>query len=155
MTKPSSFVDRLRPHIGHRPRGEQLFLAALLESGAAERYREWAGTVADVELSAGLRECAVREDTVAAELRKHFADELVEPKDFRELMGIVQMEVVALFGGLSVDEQLDAQASAERGGEQLWLELAAAESDSERKAVFEECARLEAASAAFLEQRKK
>jgi hypothetical protein len=60
--------------------------------------------------------------------------------------------VVVLFGGLSMEEQFDVQAKAERGGQQLWVELAAAESDSSLKEVFEECAKLEAASAEFLEK---
>ncbi len=154
MSKPQSFVDRVRPLIAHRPRGEQLFLAALLENGAAERYREWAGGTSDAAFADGLRACAEREDTVARTVRKHFATELVQPKDFGELMAAVQKEVAALFGGLGLQEQFDEQARAERGGEQLWLELAAAENDPARKAVFTDCARLEAASAEFLETRR-
>jgi hypothetical protein len=152
MDKPQSFVDRLRPLIGHRPRGEQLFLAALLENGAAERYREWAAKASDAGVAAGLRACAEREDTVARTVRKHFAAEIVQPADFGELMAAVQKEVVQLFGRLGMKEQFDVQARAERGGEQLWLELAAAENDTALGAVFMECARLEAASAEYLER---
>jgi rubrerythrin len=152
MTPSPSFVDRIRPLIAHRPRGEQLFLAALLENGAAERYREWAGKAADPDFAEGLRECAEREDTVAGNVRKHFGTELRQPADLSELIAAVQKEVVVLFGGLSMEEQFDVQAKAERGGQQLWVELAAAESDSSLKEVFEECAKLEAASAEFLEK---
>jgi rubrerythrin len=150
-----SFVDRIRPLIAHRPRGEQLFLAALLENGAAERYREWASQTADSSLADGLMACADREDTVARSVRDSFGSELQQPEDFRELLGAVQKEVVALFGGLSLEEQFDVQASAERGGEKLWSELAEAESDPALKAVFVECAHLEAASAEFLESRER
>jgi hypothetical protein len=152
MTQSPSFVDRIRPLLADRPRGEQLFLAALLENGAAARYREWAGDEADPELAEGLRECAEREDTVAGEIRKHFGAELKEPADLGELLAAVEREVAALFGGLSVREQFAVQAKAERGGQQLWLELAAAESDASLKEVFVECARLESESAEFLEK---
>jgi len=152
MSKPQSFVERIRPLIGHRPRGEQLFLAALLENGAAERYREWATSASDPAHADGLRACADREDTVARNVRKNFGSELRQPEDFAELIAAVQREVAALFGGLGMEEQFDEQAKAERGGEQLWLELASAESDAALKAVFVECARLEAASADYLEK---
>lgn len=150
-----SFVDRIRPLIAHRPRGEQLFLAALLENGAAQRYRRWASEFTDSTFADGLMACADREDTVARSVRDSFGSELQQPEDYRELLGAVQREVDALFGGLSLEDQLDAQASAERGGENLWRELAEAESDPALKAVFVECAHLEAASAEFLENRER
>jgi rubrerythrin len=152
VSSPTSFVDRIRPLFAHRPRGEQLFLAALLENGAAQRYREWAASVADASIAEGLRCCAEREDTVARTIRNSLASELRQPADFGDLIAAVQREVVALFGGLDMQQQFEAQARAERGGQQLWLELATAESDAKLAAVFEECARLEAASAEFLEQ---
>jgi hypothetical protein len=155
MDKPQSFVDRVRPLIANRPRGEQLFVAALLENGAAQRYREWASGTSDPGFADGLLACADREDTVARSVRDGFGPELRQPDDLRDLLGAIQKEVVALFGGLSMEEQFDVQASAERGGEQLWRELAEAEDDPARKAVLVECAHLEAASAEFLETRER
>src|SRR5688572_25484832 len=118
MEDTRSFVERVRPLIAHRPRGEQLFVAALLENGAAQRYREWAAQ--NESLATGLRACAEREDAVATAVRKHFAAELAEPKDFRELIAAIQREVAVLFGGLGFEEQTVVQAKAERGGQQLW-----------------------------------
>ena len=153
MNTSASFVERVRPLIAGRPRGEQLFLAALLESAAAARYREWAGAVESEDLAAGLQLCAEREDAIAETVRDQFAAELSQPEDLKAVLAAIQGEVEALFGGRSLDEQMDIQAAAERGGEQLWTELAAAETDAVTKSVLLECAALESASAGFLESR--
>ena len=152
MSSSPNFVERLRPLIAGRPRGEQLFIAALLESAAADRYRAWAAATSDEETAAGLETCAEREDVIAGTVRAHFAVELKKPDDFAALLGAIQQEVEALFGGLGFEEQAAIQAAAERGGEQLWSELAEAEPDPATKAVLLECAGLEASSAAFLEE---
>src|SRR6185369_6037996 len=136
--------------LGNRPRGEQLFLAALLESAAGARYREWAAQAGDADLSHGLSLCAEREDTIAATVREKFAEELKQPADLRELLGAIQKVVAELFGGRSFEEQLQIQAAAERSGEQLWNELAGDEHDIARKAALLDCAALEAASAAYI-----
>jgi hypothetical protein len=149
---PQNFVDRIRPLVGTRPRGEQLFVAALLENGAAARYREWAvGQAARPELAEGLRLCAEREDEVASTVRRRFADEIRQPADLAPLLAAIQKEVAAVFGDSGFEEQAAIQASAERGGEQLWKDLAAEERDPSLRATLLHCASLEAASAGFLE----
>ena len=151
MTANTSFVDRLRPLLADRSVGEQLYVIALLESRSAERYREWAEQVAGEDLVHGLRRCAEREDIIAAQIRTRFKETLEQPTDFEQLLRRIQAEVVAIFGGRSREEQFEIQAQAERGGERLWNDLAAAESDAGTKAMLLECAALEAGSAEFLE----
>lgn len=151
MSTARSFVDRIRPLFEHRPRGQLLYLAAMLESAAASRYRAWAANAAGEDLARGLRACAEREDEVAAIIRERFAAELERPEDSGALMEDLLREVAESSSGRSIAEQYLLQAEAERAGELLWRGLAAAEPDAARKAVFLQCAELEAASAVYLE----
>jgi rubrerythrin len=145
-------IDRLAPLIAEHTLGEQLYVAALLENRSAERYREWAGQVSDAETARGLRACADREDDIAKRIRAHFAAIIGPPRDFERLAPKIQAEVVALFGGRTREQQFAVQAEAERGGEQFWTGLAAAEKDESTKRLLLECAGLEAGSAEFLER---
>jgi hypothetical protein len=151
MNTAASLVERLRPLLADRALGQQLYVVALLESGSAERYRQWAREVADPGIARRLTECAEREDAIAGLVRGHFAAVIEQPPDLPVLAGKIQREVAALFGGHDRDEQFSIQGQAERGGEQFWQDLAAAERDPGTKAVLVECAELEAGSARFLE----
>jgi hypothetical protein len=154
MSTSGSFVDRVRPLVADLPLGERLFVVALLESQSAERYRQWAAGAADPDLARGFAECGEREDRIADAIRAKFAAIVKQPDAFGALAQKLQAEVVAVFGGRTSEEQFQIQAGAERGGEQLWADLAANEQDAGAKQVFLECASLEAASAAFLESLK-
>lgn len=151
MKNSGTFVDRIRPLFEGRPRGQLLYLAAMLESAAASRYREWAAKAGREDLARGLRACADREDDVAATIREHFDAELEQPDDSSALMKGLLREVEELSNGRAIEEQYLLQAAAERAGELLWMSLAAAEPDTGTKAVFLRCAELEAASASYLE----
>lgn len=151
MKNQRSFLERIRPLFEHRSRGQLLYLAAMLESAAASRYREWAAKAAREEIAKGLRGCAEREDEIAAIIRRDFAGELEKPEDSAELMEGLRREVAEMSRGTTIEEQFPVQASAERAGEQLWKALAGSEPAAEKKAVFLQCAELEAASALYLE----
>src|SRR5262245_43807564 len=105
-----TLVDRLRPLLVEHTLGEQLYVVALLESRSADRYREWAGQVADPALANGLRACADREDDIANRIRARFAGILTPPHDFDRLAPRIQAEVAALFGGQSREQQFLIQA---------------------------------------------
>jgi hypothetical protein len=147
----TSFVDRIRPLVADLTLGERLFVVALLESGSAERYRAWATEALDPELARGLRGCAEREDEIAKVVRAHFSESLRPPANFDSLAKTIQAEVETVFGAKMRHEQYRLQAEAERGGEQLWKDLAAAEENEETNRVLLKCAELEAASAEYLE----
>jgi hypothetical protein len=151
MISAPSFVERVRPLLIDRKLGEQLYMVAILESRSGERYRQWAADAVDAEVARGLEECAAREDAIAKLVRERFAAVLEEPEDLPALGGAIAKEVAAVFDGRTRKEQYRIQAEAERGGEQLWTDLAAAESDAATKAVLTRCAELEVASARFLE----
>ena len=151
MSARGSLVERLGPLLAEHSLGEQLYVVALLESRSADRYREWAGQVADAELARGLRACADREDDIAQRIRAKFAAVLAPPHDFDRLAPRIQAEVAELFGGYSREQQFQIQAQAERGGQQFWTDLAAGEKDESTKRLLLECAALEEGSAKFLE----
>src|SRR5688572_784034 len=150
-TTTRGLVERLTPLLAQRPPGERLFVVAMLERGSADRYREWAVRAKDPERARGLQECARREEEIATRLYARYGDAITQPADLAALLGVVQKEVIDLFGGRSDEEQYAIQASAERGGEAFWEGLAAEERDAATRQTLVDCAELEAQSAAFLE----
>jgi hypothetical protein len=139
----------LAPQLGSLPDGALPGFLALLERGAAARYRRWAS-----ELPAhadGLRACAAREDEIADRVDTLFP---LEP-DLRErLEGELPAAAKiygSLFDGLDPLDQLAVQAGAERQGAAAWRGLAAPLSDPALRDALEACARLEEESAAYLE----
>jgi hypothetical protein len=122
---------------------------ALLERGAAARYRQWAEQMP--ERAAGLLACAAREEEIADRIDAAFP---LEPR-MREGLGRELPEAreiyVSLFVGHGVEDQLAIQAGAERQGAAAWRGLAAGSEDPALRAVLEDCARLEEESAGYRE----
>jgi hypothetical protein len=131
------------------PEGALPGFLALLERGAAARYREWADALP--EYADGLRACAAREEEIADRIDAAFpmASPLRERSErqlpeARELYG-------SLFVGHGPEDQLAIQAGAERQGAAAWRGLAAGVDDPALREVLESCARLEEESARYLE----
>lgn len=144
-----NFAILLGPFIGEVPEDGRPRFLALLERGAAERYRGWARELP--EHAETLRACADREDEiadrvealfpVAAELEKEIARPLPRARD-------TYMDV---FAGVPVLDQLAVQACAERQGAAAWRGMAASQDDAAVREELEGCALLEEASADALE----
>jgi hypothetical protein len=144
-----NFAVLLGPFIGEVPEEGRPRFLALLERGAAERYRAWARELP--EHAGTLLACAEREDEiadrveavfpVAAELEKEVARPLPRARD-------VYYDV---FAGMPVRDQLAVQADAERQGAAAWRGLATQQEDAAVREELERCARLEEASAEALE----
>lgn len=125
-----------------------LFLAAL-ERGAADRYRRWAGEIES--LSAGLLECAAREDEIATRVERLFpVDAEARQRVAAEMPG-ARDTYLAVFEDMAVEEQLLVQANAERQGAAAWRGIASQQRDPSVREALEACARLEEESALFLE----
>jgi hypothetical protein len=150
-TSEAGIVDLLRALLEPLPRGEQLFVIALLEAGSGQRYRAWADEADDEETARGLRSCAAREEEIARRLRATLRDELTAPADLDRLVGRIQDVSRSVFADRSARERFALQAVAERGGASVWRELGTAEVDAARAGFFGELAALEEESAAFLE----
>jgi hypothetical protein len=131
--------------VEHRP-----VLIAMLERGAAKRYRQWAEGAADASERDGLLACAAREEAIAA------AAEALVPNP-AEILATFTVHLPALrdaftevYGNKSRLEQLAVQAAGERVGAAIWRRFAAS-AGPEAKATFLHCAELEEGSADFLD----
>lgn len=143
------FGELLGPYIARvAPETMPRFLA-LLERGAAERYRTWAERLA--EHRDGLLSCAAREDEIADRIEGAFAlDDSLRPQLEAPLAEAVTV-YYDVFAPLSVRDQLRVQANAERQGAQAWRNIAARHLDPAVIGQLNECSRLEEESADYLD----
>jgi hypothetical protein len=149
VTAPD-FASLLAPHIERVPEAALPAFLARLERSAADRYRMWAE--ACPEHAEGLLECAAREDDIADRVDRVYpahAPEQVAAMD--SAFAPAKETYYAVFAGLSPIEQMTIQANAERQGAAAWRGMIDVESDESVRAELEECARIEEASADFLD----
>lgn len=91
---------------------------AILERGAAERYRGWAEAVP--EYRTGLLACAAREDQIANKVDALIPIPVEHRKTVEGLMVLAKEAYFGVFENLSVIEQMTIQAAAERQGARAW-----------------------------------
>ena len=139
------FGALLAPFISQVPPDAMPRFLALLERGAANRYREWAEMLpdhADVLLS-----CAASEDDIADRIEAAFTlDDTHRDVVAAPLPGAIDTYRKA-FGGLDVWDQLRVQANAERQGAQAWRGIATRVGDQVVLDALAACSALEEASA--------
>jgi hypothetical protein len=131
------FGALLAPFISQVPTDAMPRFLALLERGAANRYREWAELLpahADALLT-----CAASEDEIADRI------------EAAPLPGAIDTYRNA-FGGLDVWDQLRVQANAERQGAQAWRNIATRVDDPAVLDALATCSTLEEASADRLDE---
>jgi len=143
-----NFGELLAPYIGQVPAAAVPNFLALLERGAAERYRQWAGQMP--EHAEGLLACAAREDEIADtadglfpiadELRQEISQPLPQARDV----------YYAVFADLELNDQLAIQADAELQGAAAWRGMISDDTAADLRAGLEHCAQLEETSSAFL-----
>lgn len=143
------FGELLGPYIARvAPETMPRFLA-LLERGAAERYRRWAAALP--EHRDGLMSCAGREDEIADLIEGAFAlDESLRPQLEAPLSDAIAV-YYDVFAPLSIRDQLRVQADAERQGANAWRGIASRHPDPRVISVLDECSRLEELSADYLD----
>ena len=139
------FGALLAPFISQVPPDAMPRFLALLERGAANRYREWAEMLpdhADVLLS-----CAASEDDIADRIEAAFTLDATHRNVITApLPGAIDTYREA-FGGLDVWDQLRVQANAERQGAQAWRGIAMRVDDQVVLDALAACSALEEASA--------
>jgi hypothetical protein len=140
-----NFGELLGPYIGAVPPETVPRFLALLERGAADRYRSWAGELpahSDVLLS-----CAASEDEIADRVEAVFA----LPTELRDAVHAplagARSAYEDVFVGLDVWDQLRIQADAERQGAQAWRNIVARTADAQVVDALAACSALEEASA--------
>lgn len=143
------FGELLGPYIVQvAPQTMPRFLA-LLERGAAERYRRWALVLP--EHQAGLLRCAASEDEIADRIDGAFElDESLREQLVAPLPEALQT-YYEVFAPLPIWDQLRIQADAERQGAAAWRGIASRHPDAKVVEVLETCSRLEETSADFLD----
>jgi hypothetical protein len=144
------FGELLAPFISQVPAEVKPRFLALLERGAAERYRGWAAALPQhAEL---LMRCAASEDEIADRIESVFGvpESLVEalhaplPEATKTYYGV--------FDGMDVWDQLRVQANAERQGAQAWRTISAAISDERVLEQLTACSALEESAADALDE---
>lgn len=112
------FGELLAPFLTPIPAEAKPGALALLERGAAERYRGWADAVPEYRM--GLLACAAREDQIANKIDALLPIPLEQRETVDALIVLAKQAYFAVFENLSVIDQMTIQASAERQGSRAW-----------------------------------
>ena len=139
------FGRLLAPYLARVPAEALPRFLALLERGAADRYRFWAAELpahAEVLLS-----CASSEEEIADRVDAAFALAPEHEALIHEPLPDARRTYEDVFAGVDVWDQLRIQANAERQGAQAWRNLASRVTDDGIVATLGACAALEEASA--------
>jgi hypothetical protein len=140
-----NFGALLAPYIGQVPADAMPRFLALLERGAAERYREWADALPDH--APALLICSRAEDEIADRIESAFElDESLRPA-LEAPLPEAKRTYYDVFAGMDVWDQLRVQANAERQGAQAWRNIATRTTDERVLAELAACSALEEASA--------
>lgn len=133
------------------PRPQQPLLIAFAERLAAERYRGWAGQVADAKQKAALLACATREEEIAGRIERLYPGAEAAQKELLAANPDLLEINRKLFASLTLEQQFRLQAQGERLGAATWRAFAAHATDPAARDVFLGCAPLEEESAELLE----
>lgn len=139
------FGALLRPYISQVPDAARPRFLALLERGAADRYRHWAGLLPDHADT--LAVCAAAEDEIADRVEAMFALDPALSTVLTAPLPAATATYYDVFAGMEVWDQLRVQAGAERQGARAWRSIAAVHPDPSVCDGLEACSRLEEASA--------
>ena len=143
------FGELLSPYISAVPAEISPRFLALLERGAASRYRGWAEMLP--EHAEGLMKCSEAEDEIANRIEGAFAmDESLREKLEAPLPGALKT-YYDVFSQYDVWDQLRIQANAERQGAGAWQRIAATHPDPKVVEVLNSCSALELESADYLD----
>jgi len=140
-----NFGALLAPYIGQVPPEAMPRFLALLERGAADRYRSWAEALP--EHADELMICARAEDEIADRIESVFElDETLRPA-LEAPLPEAKRTYYDVFTGMDVWDQLRVQANAERQGAQAWRNIASRTTDQRVLDQLAACSTLEEASA--------
>ncbi len=144
-----NFGALLAPYIAQVPESARPRFLAMLERGAAERYRMWAEALP--QQASGLLACAAREDEIADRIEQLFHIDEAMVLVLQAPLPAARDTYYAIFDGLDAFDQLAIQADAERQGATAWRGIAAGISDPLIRVELEQCSLLEERSADFLD----
>ena len=135
------FGALLGPFIAQVPSDAIPRFLALLERGAAQRYREWSHEIPEhVEV---LLACSIREDDIASRVERVWPIDDSVREQLDAALPAARDMYYSIFIGLSPWEQLAIQANAELQGAAAWRGLAMSQTDVVIIDELERCAQLE------------
>lgn len=143
-----NFGELLSPFISAVPEQAVPNFLALLERGAAQRYRDWAEQLP--EFREGLLKCADSEDEIANIVERIFPipNELAE--QIKAPLPDARDTYYKVFEPFTVTEQLAIQADAELQGSRAWEAMLSDDLPIEVSEGLQTCMKLEQASSAYL-----
>lgn len=143
-----NFGELLAPYIGSVPEHAVPNFLALLERGAADRYRYWAEQLP--AFRDGLSACAASEDRIADIVESLFpiAEELAA--EIAEPLPAARQAYYAVFEPLTLKQQLQIQAAAELQGASAWEAMLVEGIPVAMREGLEQCMQLERESSAYL-----
>jgi hypothetical protein len=144
-----NFGELLAPYLSSVPPEAMPRFLALLERGAAERYRHWAALLP--EHHDVLASCAASEAEIADRIDAAFDLHSEHLPLIEAPLPAATATYYGVFDSLDVWDQLRIQADAERQGARAWRNIAARTDDPKLIDALERCASLEEASAARLD----
>lgn len=143
-----NFGELLAPYIDAVPESAVPNFLALLERGAAQRYRTWAEQLP--EFAAGLTQCADSEDKIADIVESLFPIDATLAEDIKQPLPAARNTYYQVFERLSLADQLAVQADAELQGANAWQAMLSDELPAQVRDGLQQCIELERASSAYL-----
>ena len=141
-----NFGELLAPYIGSVPEHAVPNFLALLERGAADRYRYWAQQLP--AYSDGLS--AASEDKIADIVESLFPIEEDLAAEIAAPLPAAREAYYAVFEPLSLKQQLQIQAAAELQGAKAWEAMLVDGIPAAMRDGLEQCMQLERESSAYL-----
>lgn len=146
-----SIGEALGPLLQRVPQSQQPLFIAIAERMAAERYRDWAKSLAGQPSEFELRACAEREEEIARRVEALYPDAASIQREIRAAHPTLEQINRSLFADRPLAQQFAIQARGERLGAATWRAFAERETDAARGSVLLRCAELEEESALVLE----
>lgn len=143
-----NFGEILSPYISKVPEAAVPNFLALLERGAAERYRKWADQLP--AFSEGLLACSASEDKIADIIESLFLIDDQLTAEIQIPLPEARDVYYNVFEGLSLADQLGIQADAELQGAEAWRVMLSEENPDAINQGLQQCMELEQASSAYL-----
>ncbi|MFK8020576.1 MAG: hypothetical protein AB8B86_12455 [Pseudomonadales bacterium] len=143
-----NFGELLAPFISSVPAQAMPNFLALLERGAAQRYRHWAEKLP--EFREGLTACADSEDEIANIVERVFPIDPALTDELQAPLPAARETYYEAFAGLSLADQLGIQADAELQGAEAWRAMLSDDNSEELQAGLMKCITLEQESSAYL-----
>ncbi len=143
-----NFGELLSPFISAVPEAAVPNFLALLERGAAQRYRDWAEQLP--EFREGLLKCADSEDEIANIVERIFPIEDALAEEIKAPLPAARDTYYQVFEPFTLAEQLAIQADAELQGAEAWRAMLSDDLPAEISEGLQTCMSLEQASSAYL-----